>query len=61
MDTQNKYYLNTHADSFVHLHLHTQYSILDGAMKLNTTSQVQRFMTQQLERVAPQLAILETG
>lgn len=36
-------------------------SILDGAMKLKTTSQVQRFMAQQLERVAPNLAILETS
>ena len=27
-------YLNTHKDSFVHLHLHTQYSLLDGAIRL---------------------------
>ncbi len=27
-------YLNTHSDSFVHLHLHTQYSLLDGALRL---------------------------
>ena len=25
----------THPDSFVHLHLHTQYSLLDGAIRLN--------------------------
>jgi DNA polymerase-3 subunit alpha len=27
-------YLATHPDSFVHLHLHTQYSLLDGALRL---------------------------
>lgn len=27
-------FLQTHAKSFVHLHLHTQYSLLDGALKL---------------------------
>ncbi len=27
-------YLETHKDSFVHLHLHTQYSLLDGAIRL---------------------------
>ncbi|MAW07744.1 MAG: DNA polymerase III subunit alpha [Halobacteriovoraceae bacterium] len=27
-------YLNTHTGSFVHLHLHTQYSLLDGAIRL---------------------------
>ena len=26
--------LETHPQSFVHLHLHTQYSLLDGAIKL---------------------------
>ena len=26
--------LETHPDSFVHLHLHTQYSLLDGAIRL---------------------------
>ncbi len=26
---------NTHKDSFTHLHLHTQYSLLDGAIRLN--------------------------
>jgi DNA polymerase-3 subunit alpha len=26
---------NTHKDSFAHLHLHTQYSLLDGAIRLN--------------------------
>ncbi|MFP5490788.1 MAG: DNA polymerase III subunit alpha [Bacteriovoracia bacterium] len=26
---------STHADSFVHLHLHTQYSLLDGAIRLD--------------------------
>ncbi len=26
--------LNSHSDSFVHLHLHTQYSLLDGALRL---------------------------
>lgn len=30
-----KSYLETHPDSFVHLHLHTQYSLLDGAIRLN--------------------------
>ena len=25
---------STHPDSFVHLHLHTQYSLLDGAIRL---------------------------
>lgn len=33
MDTQSSY-LETHPDSFVHLHLHTQYSLLDGAIRL---------------------------
>lgn len=27
-------FLETHKDSFVHLHLHTQYSLLDGAIRL---------------------------
>lgn len=27
-------FLDTHKDSFVHLHLHTQYSLLDGAIRL---------------------------
>lgn len=27
-------YLTTHPDSFVHLHLHTQYSLLDGAIRI---------------------------
>jgi DNA polymerase-3 subunit alpha len=27
-------FLETHAESFVHLHLHTQYSLLDGAIRL---------------------------
>jgi DNA polymerase III subunit alpha len=27
--------LQTHSQSFVHLHLHTQYSLLDGAIRLN--------------------------
>lgn len=27
-------FLETHSDSFVHLHLHTQYSLLDGAIRL---------------------------
>ncbi len=27
--------MHTHPDSFVHLHLHTQYSLLDGAIRLN--------------------------
>ena len=27
-------FLETHTDSFVHLHLHTQYSLLDGAIRL---------------------------
>ena len=27
--------LQTHPDSFVHLHLHTQYSLLDGAIRLS--------------------------
>jgi DNA polymerase-3 subunit alpha len=27
-------YLETHPDSFVHLHLHTQYSLLDGAIRI---------------------------
>ena len=26
---------NTHKDSFTHLHLHSQYSLLDGAIRLN--------------------------
>ncbi len=29
----NQSILNTHPDSFVHLHLHTQYSLLDGAIR----------------------------
>ena len=28
-------YLDTHPNSFVHLHLHTQYSLLDGAIRLD--------------------------
>lgn len=28
-------YLETHPNSFVHLHLHTQYSLLDGAIRLD--------------------------
>ena len=31
----NTSYLQSHPDSFVHLHLHTQYSLLDGAIRLN--------------------------
>ncbi|MBF0206458.1 MAG: DNA polymerase III subunit alpha [Oligoflexia bacterium] len=31
----NMSYLNTHSKSFVHLHLHTQYSLLDGAIRIN--------------------------
>jgi DNA polymerase-3 subunit alpha len=27
-------YLQSHSKSFVHLHLHTQYSLLDGAIRL---------------------------
>ena len=27
-------FLETHKESFVHLHLHTQYSLLDGAIRL---------------------------
>ena len=27
-------FINSHSDSFVHLHLHTQYSLLDGAIRL---------------------------
>lgn len=30
----NMSFLETHSDSFVHLHLHTQYSLLDGAIRL---------------------------
>jgi len=37
-------YLNTHSDSFVHLHLHTQYSLLDGALRLKDLfAQAQEF------------------
>jgi phosphotransferase system enzyme I (PtsI) len=36
-------------------------SILDGAMKLKTTTQVNRFMAQQLNRIAPKLAMLDSG
>jgi len=32
--TQSTSFLETHPDSFVHLHLHTQYSLLDGAIRL---------------------------
>tara|TARA_R110002072_G_scaffold64203_2_gene159247 strand:+ start:87464 stop:91063 length:3600 start_codon:yes stop_codon:yes gene_type:complete len=32
---ENSSLLDTHPDSFVHLHLHTQYSLLDGAIRLN--------------------------
>lgn len=35
-------------------------SILDGAMKLKTTTQVNRFMAQQLHRIAPKLAMLDS-
>ncbi len=31
---ENSSLLTTHPDSFVHLHLHTQYSLLDGAIRL---------------------------
>ncbi len=31
---QEQSYLQSHSDSFVHLHLHTQYSLLDGAIRL---------------------------
>lgn len=31
---ENNSLLTTHPDSFVHLHLHTQYSLLDGAIRL---------------------------
>ncbi len=34
IDTQEKSLCETHPDSFVHLHLHTQYSLLDGAIRL---------------------------
>ncbi|MFZ4714549.1 MAG: DNA polymerase III subunit alpha [Bacteriovoracaceae bacterium] len=35
-DTENKpSLLESHPDSFVHLHLHTQYSLLDGAIRLD--------------------------
>lgn len=34
-EAEAKSYLESHADSFVHLHLHTQYSLLDGAIRLN--------------------------
>ena len=36
---QQDSYLNTHKDSFVHLHLHTQYSLLDGAIRVNDLAQ----------------------
>ncbi|MBT3586115.1 MAG: DNA polymerase III subunit alpha, partial [Halobacteriovoraceae bacterium] len=32
--TTDQSLLETHSDSFVHLHLHTQYSLLDGAIRL---------------------------
>ncbi len=35
MESQNSSYLESHSESFVHLHLHTQYSLLDGALRLN--------------------------
>jgi DNA polymerase-3 subunit alpha len=35
MEDQSTNYLDTHKDSFVHLHLHTQYSLLDGALRLD--------------------------
>ncbi|MDA8792720.1 DNA polymerase III subunit alpha [Bacteriovoracaceae bacterium] len=41
---QDQSYLETHSDSFVHLHLHTQYSLLDGALRLNDLfSRLQEF------------------
>lgn len=33
--TQTSNFLTTHHQSFVHLHLHTQYSLLDGAVRLS--------------------------
>ena len=33
-NTENTSLLEQHPDSFVHLHLHTQYSLLDGAIRL---------------------------
>lgn len=32
--SESKSLLETHPDSFVHLHLHTQYSLLDGAIRI---------------------------
>ena len=32
--TESTSFKETHPDSFVHLHLHTQYSLLDGAIRL---------------------------
>lgn len=32
--SQEESYLKSHTDSFVHLHLHTQYSLLDGAIRV---------------------------
>jgi len=32
---QNESFLKSHPDSFVHLHLHTQYSLLDGAIRIS--------------------------
>jgi len=34
MSSSNQSLLETHPQSFVHLHLHTQYSLLDGAIRL---------------------------
>jgi phosphotransferase system enzyme I (PtsI) len=34
--------------------------ILRSVMKLKTTAQVKKFMTRQLEQIAPNLAILDT-
>ena len=40
--------------------LHDSEQILNSVMKFKTTSQVNKFMTRQLEQIAPNLAMLDT-